>query len=94
MRAFAWRIALLLPLAAAISAMPTASAHTRSCRRRPVLVADGTEDIVVPAVNSRRLARRIPDARLKLYSHAGHAFRVQDQARFAPLVDRFLSARR
>jgi pimeloyl-ACP methyl ester carboxylesterase len=62
--------------------------------RRRVLVADGAEDVVVPTINSRRLARRIPGARLRLYRNAGHAFLVQYRARFAPLVDRFLSSPR
>jgi pimeloyl-ACP methyl ester carboxylesterase len=62
--------------------------------RLPVLVADGEEDVVVPTVNSRHLARRIRRARLRLFPDAGHAFLIQDRARFAPLVERFLSARR
>ena len=53
--------------------------HPRSLRR---LVLAGT-----------RLALRIPGARLRLYPDAGHAFPVQDRARFAPLVERFLAAR-
>ena len=62
--------------------------------RLRVLVADGDEDIVVPTANSRQLARRIRGAHLRLYGDAGHAFLIQDRARFAPLVDRFLAAPR
>jgi pimeloyl-ACP methyl ester carboxylesterase len=61
--------------------------------RLPVLVADGMDDVVVPTTNSRKLARRIRGARLRLYPDAGHAFLVQDRARFARLVERFLGAR-
>jgi pimeloyl-ACP methyl ester carboxylesterase len=56
----------------------------------PVLVADGTDDVVVPPANSRKLARRIPGAKLRLYPGAGHAFLIQDRARFAAAVHRFL----
>lgn len=56
----------------------------------PTLVADGTEDRLDPAANSRRLARLIPGARLRLYPDAGHAFLFQEQASFVPLVESFL----
>lgn len=42
--------------------------------RVPTLVADGADDLVDPAANSRALARLIPGARLALYRDAGHAF--------------------
>lgn len=38
----------------------------------PVLVANGDQDAMVPTSNSRDLAQRLPNARLKLYPDAGH----------------------
>lgn len=39
---------------------------------KPVLVANGDHDIMVPSENSADLARRIPNAELVLYPDAGH----------------------
>ena len=61
---------------------------------RPVLVADGADDVVVPAANSHKLARRIPGAKLRLFPDAGHAFLVQDGPAFARAVSRFLTRRK
>jgi len=43
----------------------------------PCLVMSGEEDLIVPPVNSERLAARIPDARLKLFPDGGHYFFVE-----------------
>lgn len=59
--------------------------------KRPTLVADGRDDVVVPPANSRTLARKIPRARLVLYRDAGHAFLFQPETRFSARVARFLS---
>ena len=56
----------------------------------PTLAAGGDEDVVTPAINMRRIARRIPGARLELYPHAGHAFLFQLRERFARSLERFL----
>jgi pimeloyl-ACP methyl ester carboxylesterase len=40
--------------------------------RQPVLVANGDHDRMVPSTNSTDLARRLPNAQLKLYPDAGH----------------------
>jgi len=61
--------------------------------RAPTLVAGGTRDVVVPPANARRIARRIPGARLELYRGAGHAFLFQDRRRFARSVAAFLADR-
>ncbi len=53
----------------------------------PTLVADGADDVLTPPVNSRRIAARIPGARLSLYARAGHAFLFQNRGRFAAEVD-------
>ena len=57
----------------------------------PTLIADGTEDQLVPLANSHILASLIPGARLTLYPDAGHAFLFQDQTAFVPLIESFLS---
>ncbi len=40
--------------------------------RMPTLIANGDNDIMVPTVNSRELAKRIPNAQLIIYQDAGH----------------------
>ncbi len=45
--------------------------------RIPVLIISGTEDILVPAANSRYLAERIPGAKLIEIQGAGHAIHVE-----------------
>jgi len=39
---------------------------------KPILVANGDQDIMVPSSNSIDLARRLPNAELVLYEDAGH----------------------
>jgi pimeloyl-ACP methyl ester carboxylesterase len=55
----------------------------------PTLVAGGRSDPVVPPRNARRIAARIPGARLALFAGA-HAFVFSQRARFARVVDAFL----
>jgi pimeloyl-ACP methyl ester carboxylesterase len=57
----------------------------------PTLVADGTDDQLVPTVNDRILARLIPRSRMVLYPDAGHAFLFQEPARVAALIESFLA---
>jgi pimeloyl-ACP methyl ester carboxylesterase len=57
----------------------------------PTLIADGTDDQLVPAANDHLLGRLIPGARLVLYPDAGHAFLFQEGPRFASLVESFLT---
>ncbi len=88
---------------AAISAMQlTASArwfaggdpagHHDGRLRVPTLVGDGLDDVLVPAIDSRRLAHLIPRAALKLFPDAGHAFLFQDESSWVPLIEHFLAA--
>lgn len=58
---------------------------------RPTLVIDGRADVITPPVNSRRIARRIPGARLHLYPQAGHAFLFQEPRLVGQDVTRFLA---
>jgi pimeloyl-ACP methyl ester carboxylesterase len=43
----------------------------------PVLVANGSNDIMVPTINSFIMSQRIPNARLILYPDSGHGFLFQ-----------------
>jgi pimeloyl-ACP methyl ester carboxylesterase len=56
----------------------------------PTLAAAGAQDPVVPPVNLRRIAARIPAAELRVFPGA-HAFLFQERRPFALAVDRFLS---
>jgi pimeloyl-ACP methyl ester carboxylesterase len=52
----------------------------------PVIVAAGTDDILLPAKNSETLARRIRTAELELVSGAGHALLAEDRDLLKRLV--------
>jgi pimeloyl-ACP methyl ester carboxylesterase len=56
----------------------------------PTLATGGHDDPVVPPVNLRRIAARIPAARLRLFAGA-HAFLFQQRVAFAKVVDDFLA---
>jgi pimeloyl-ACP methyl ester carboxylesterase len=55
----------------------------------PTLAAAGARDPVVPTLNVRRIAARIPGSRFARFPGA-HAFLFQDRGRFSRVVDRFL----
>jgi pimeloyl-ACP methyl ester carboxylesterase len=59
----------------------------------PTLAAAGAADPVVPPVNLRRIARRVPGARLAIFPGA-HAFLFESRRSFARAVDEFLRLRR
>lgn len=59
--------------------------------RMPVLIANGDNDIMVPTVLSRDMARRIPHAQLVIYEDAGHGGIFQYNADFVPKALAFLS---
>ena len=56
----------------------------------PTLVLHGTEDGVVDPRNSTLLAQRIPDARVQLFSGAGHLFFWEQPDLFVDVVTEFL----
>lgn len=59
--------------------------------RAATLVVTGTKDLVVPAVNARLLAARIPDSELVVLPDAGHElFRGDALAALLPPLTRFL----
>ncbi|HVO54590.1 MAG TPA: alpha/beta hydrolase [Solirubrobacterales bacterium] len=55
----------------------------------PTLATAGARDPVVPPLNLRRIARRVPGARFQRFAGA-HAFLFQSRARFTRAVDAFL----
>ena len=57
----------------------------------PTLVITGAKDVITPPVNSRRIARSIPGARLLLVPDAGHSFLFQQPHRTARTIDAFLT---
>jgi pimeloyl-ACP methyl ester carboxylesterase len=59
--------------------------------RVPVLIATGTEDIVIPASNALKLANGIPGAWLAQFPHGGHAFMAQYPRPLADLINSFLA---
>jgi pimeloyl-ACP methyl ester carboxylesterase len=61
-----------------------------SAIRHPVLVANGEHDRMVPTSNSIDLARRLPNAQLKLYPDAGHGGIFQYHEEFVPQALEFL----
>jgi pimeloyl-ACP methyl ester carboxylesterase len=56
----------------------------------PTLLADGADDRLDPATNTRALGRLIRGARVRFYPDAGHAFLYQDYSSFAMTVAAFL----
>src|SRR6476660_3923369 len=57
----------------------------------PVLIATGTEDIVIPASNALKLVNAIPGAWLAQFPHSGHAFFAQYPRSLANLINSFLA---
>jgi pimeloyl-ACP methyl ester carboxylesterase len=57
---------------------------------KPILVANGDQDIMVPSSNSIDLARRLPNAELVLYEDAGHGGIFQYHEAFVEKVREFL----
>ena len=59
---------------------------------KPILVANGDHDIMVPSSNSIDLARRLPNAELVLYEDAGHGGIFQYHENFVKKALEFLEA--
>ena len=59
--------------------------------RVPVLIATGTEDIMIPASNGLKLVNAIPGAWLAQFRHGGHAFIAQYPQALADLINSFLA---
>jgi poly(3-hydroxyalkanoate) depolymerase len=61
--------------------------------RLPALILMGADDPIVPAVNGRIIADRLPDARLEIVD-CGHLFILTDPAGTAARIERFLGGDR
>ena len=59
---------------------------------QPVLVLNGTHDIMIPTFNAYALSQQIPNAQLILYPDAGHGSLFQYPDWFIQDVSRFLGA--
>jgi pimeloyl-ACP methyl ester carboxylesterase len=60
--------------------------------RQPTLVVHGGEDPLVPVLNARYLARRIPRASLEVVVRAGHLMLYDEPERVVPPIAAFLEA--
>lgn len=56
----------------------------------PVLVANGAHDVMINSYASYAMSQKLSDAKVVLYSDAGHGFLFQHIADFAHTVNRFL----
>lgn len=59
---------------------------------QPVFVANGDHDLMVASSNSTDMARRIPNARLKIYPNSGHGGVFQHHRQFVSEAVGFLDA--
>ena len=59
---------------------------------QPTLVLAGDADPIVPVVNARLLAARIPDATLRVVAGGSHLFLLTRSMEMAPVVTSFLGA--
>jgi pimeloyl-ACP methyl ester carboxylesterase len=57
----------------------------------PVLIATGSEDVVIPPSNALKLVNAIPGAWLAQFPRGGHAFMAQDPRPVANLINCFLA---
>jgi len=57
----------------------------------PTLVLAADDDPIIPLVNARILAHRLPDARLRVIPRGGHLFLITHAEAVAPVVEAFLN---
>ncbi|KAE8445505.1 hypothetical protein EG329_013395 [Mollisiaceae sp. DMI_Dod_QoI] len=58
--------------------------------KMPVVDANGDNDLLIPTVDSVKLAELLPNARLHIYPNSGHGFLYQYAELFAKHIDLFL----
>jgi 3-oxoadipate enol-lactonase len=58
--------------------------------QNPTLVIAGKEDILIPPENSKILAERIPNARLRILERGGHQFLIEHPEVFNNALLEFL----
>ncbi|MCK8642393.1 alpha/beta fold hydrolase [Mycobacterium colombiense] len=74
----------------AIHTWGTQNPHDLSLIQHPVLIANGDDDIMVPTSNSVNMARRLPNATLRIYPDAGHGGVFQHHNDFVADAIKFL----
>ena len=57
----------------------------------PVFIANGDADRMVPTVNSYDMAKRFPNAQIKIYPNSGHGGIFQYHKEFIPQANEFLT---
>jgi pimeloyl-ACP methyl ester carboxylesterase len=57
----------------------------------PVFIANGDADRMVPTVNSYDMAKRFPNAQIKIYPNSGHGGIFQYHKEFIPQAIEFLT---
>jgi pimeloyl-ACP methyl ester carboxylesterase len=55
-------------------------------------VVHGDDDPLVPPINARWLARRIPDAKLHVVRGAGHLLLIDEPAKVVGRINHFLAS--
>lgn len=78
------------PRQAWVDAMQSAEADIRALPHE-TLIVHGREDMVIPLANSLTLAQWITRAQLHVFGQCGHWTQIEHAARFAQLVENFLS---
>ena len=58
--------------------------------KSPTLILPGTDDPMVPSINSRMLQRAIPSATLHVIEGGAHLFLFDSAGEVAPVIDAFL----
>lgn len=79
---------------AQLLAITTAGLHAPddlSSIKIPVFMANGDRDLMVASEHSADMARRLPDATLKIYPSSGHGGVFQHYREFVPDVLQFLA---
>jgi pimeloyl-ACP methyl ester carboxylesterase len=76
----------------AIRAWGTREPHDLLTLRQPVLVANGDQDVMVASSHSADMARRLPNAQLRIYPNSGHGGVFQYHQEFVEEVLEFLES--
>ena len=58
---------------------------------QPTLVVHGDDDPIVPLINARLIAWRVPDARLEVVEGGGHLLLLDSAADVVPVITEFLT---
>lgn len=75
---------------AAITKWGMAAEGSLTAIKQPVLVVNGDNDIMVPTINSEKLAGKLPNAELSIFPDAGHGAIFQYHVEFIGQALRFL----